>query len=217
MKENLIKSCRGIEVLHSFVDGGFVFDCIPLEQQPSVRDSGKKLARIPDGQGIDITGTTKNTRGIRGEPALGPNRKDRFGKTMFCPSGTGPFRRITLDELARFETLRQSFRKSPSDSPDLHRWARYAQNVDNLGGYSILSVQYPFLDTSAGQTMSIGQQWYVSGDQEQQTAEVGWMVQPAKYHDMYTHLFLYWTADNYQTTGCWPGDWGRPGLGAWLF
>lgn len=35
-----------------------------------------------------------------------------------------------------------------------------------------------------------------------QTAEVGWTVDPGQFGDSNTHLFIYWTNDNYQTTGC---------------
>src|SRR5208337_1734516 len=35
-----------------------------------------------------------------------------------------------------------------------------------------------------------------------QTLECGWQVYPAMYGDAKPHLFIYWTADDYNTTGC---------------
>jgi hypothetical protein len=184
MKEYLTNYYQGFEVLHSFADGGSVFDCIPAEQQPSLRALGQKLAKVPDGPKKGKTGARENIGGIRAEPPLHPNRKDRFGNTMFCPPGTIPLRRITLDELARFETLRQYFQKSsgrsgPFLSDSGHRHAWQGQIVDNLGGHSVLSVWNPSIDYSVGQKFSLGPQWYSSGSPDNntlQTAEVGWHV-----------------------------------------
>jgi len=36
---------------------------------------------------------------------LGPDRKDWHGNVMSCPEGTIPMRRVTLEDLTRFETL----------------------------------------------------------------------------------------------------------------
>src|ERR1051326_9242870 len=43
MKEYLTKLYQGVEVLHSFMDeNGSIFDCIPIEHQPSVRDRSEE-------------------------------------------------------------------------------------------------------------------------------------------------------------------------------
>jgi hypothetical protein len=39
-----------------------------------------------------------------------------------------------------------------------------------------------------------------------QTAEVGWQVYPQKYGNSYPTLFIYWTADGYNRTGCYNLD-----------
>ena len=52
MKEYLTKLYQGVEVLHSFTDeNGSVFDCIPIEEQPALKDSGK-VSKAPDLPGI---------------------------------------------------------------------------------------------------------------------------------------------------------------------
>lgn len=49
--------------------------------------------------------------------------------------------------------------------------------------------------------MAISQQWYVG-----QTLEGGWQVQPDTWQTSQAVLFIYWTANNYTTTGCYNTD-----------
>lgn len=59
------------------------------------------------------------------------------------------------------------------------------------------------VDNSKGEVFSLSQQWYVGGTGTKlQTAEVGWQNYPQLYGDSLSHLFIYWTADNYEKTGC---------------
>jgi hypothetical protein len=49
MQAHIIKLYEGVEVKHSFADAnGQVFDCIPIEQQPSLRGSAKKVSTPPE-------------------------------------------------------------------------------------------------------------------------------------------------------------------------
>jgi hypothetical protein len=82
--------------------------------------------------------------------------------------------------------------------------------VDNLGGNSTLNYWNPPVNESEGEAFSLSQQWYVGGTGTTlpglQTAEVGWQNYPAHYGDNNSHLFIYWTADGYKTTGCYNLD-----------
>ena len=105
------------------------------------------------------------------------NRKDQFGNVMHCPSGTIPIRRVTLEDMSRFENLRQFLQKrpgggaipprapSPSAQPQAaaatHRWAHAFQNVANLGGHSFVNIWDPAI--GANQVFSLSQHWYVGG------------------------------------------------------
>jgi hypothetical protein len=206
-----------MEAKHSFMDEtGAVYDCIPAEQQPSLRGSRGRIPSAPDAPQHEAAGGPNDELrdSLIGSP-LRSDKKDQFGNVMDCPQGTIPMRRVTMEQLARFETLKDFFRKGPRaggrppqmiEPPTVaatHRWAHAFQNVSNGGGHSYLNLWGPFVDTSNGQIFSLSQHWYVGGSGGNlQTLECGWQVYPQFYGDNSPHLFTYWTADNYNTTGC---------------
>lgn len=123
--------------------------------------------------------------------------------------------RITLDTLVRYRTLRDFFAKVPrgkgvpapphGDSGFLPDWesthlhAFGYQYVTNYGGNSWLDLWSPSGD------FSLSQQWYVGGSPTQ-TVEGGWQVLPDKYGTNKAVLFIFWTADDYDKTGCYNLD-----------
>src|SRR5437016_4260268 len=49
MQDHIERYYDGIEVLHSFEDSsGQIFDCVPFEQQPAVRNSKSPVPKPPD-------------------------------------------------------------------------------------------------------------------------------------------------------------------------
>jgi hypothetical protein len=216
-KQHLIKLYGGLTVKHSFVDGsGQVFDCIPIDQQPALKLRGETLKTPPSLP--QPVGAAPSPSGARFAP-LGPDRVDRYGNAMSCPPGCVPMRRITLDELTRFESLGHYLRKSPRrgapapslvetpDTPDTpsganpqHEYAHASQAIANLGGHSVLNVWSPAVTAPDG--FSLSQQWYVAGTGPGlQTAEVGWQVYPQHYGHNSPVLFTFWTRDRYGQTG----------------
>jgi hypothetical protein len=238
MKAHLTNRYKDVEVVHSFMDeSGTVFDCIPFEQQPSLKSlrmaKPKSPPEAPDFKSPPeapketerLPAPKENAYQI--EPPLSPERKDKFGNTMFCPPGTVPLRRITLDVLAGFETLQDFFQKSPdgrsqtppnatAPSVEGHRYAHASQFVGNQGGHSILFVARPSVNTSIGQVFSLSQHWYVGGSgmgSDLQTVEIGWHVYPNYWGgNSSPHLFIFWTPNNYNRNG--PGSYNldRPGF-----
>jgi hypothetical protein len=216
MQSHIKSLYRNMSVEHSFADSaGHVFDCVPIDQQPSLH--GKPHTKLPTPP--DISALTPGERGSgstatdRVQPQLSAAKRDRHGNVMHCPSGTIPVRRVTLDELTRYATLGDFFRKLPpalatmerpsapnaSDESQNHRYAYTRQTVNNIGGHSILSVWQPAVVTP-DQRMSLSQEWYTAGSgASTQTAEVGWQVLPDKYGHSQPVLFIYWTPDNYTT------------------
>jgi hypothetical protein len=221
MKSHILGLYEEVEAVHSFVDEtGAIFDCIPIEQQPALKDSPEAVPKAPElpptEPADDAEGTAQGEQDDRqptmaGWP-LSANRKDWYGNVMHCPPGTIPMRRVTLGGLARFPTLQAFMRKGPGGAgrppravepatvPATHRWAHAYQKVHNRGGHSFLSLWRPSI--GANQVFSLSQHWYIGGSGGNlQTAECGWHVYPRLYGDAQAHLFCYWTADAYRT-GC---------------
>jgi hypothetical protein len=213
MKNHLLRHYQGVEVSHSFADeNGQIFDCIPIGQQPSLKGTQHKVAVPPE---IPSPGGHHGEMAV--QPQLRPDRKDKYGNAMWCPPGTIAKRRVTLEELSRFESLRHFFQKTPLggrhprlSAPNVvpgipagvHKYAHAYTNVDNLGGGNFVNVWSPNVGS---QIFSLSQHWYAGGSPVQ-TAEVGWQVYPQKYGTTQPCLFIYWTADGYQNTGCYNLD-----------
>ena len=207
MKAHILKLYDKTEAPHSFEDeSGAIYDCIPIEQQPALKGTHESVPKAPDApsavpEGSPASGGPKEEREDRliASP-LGPHQKDRHGNVMHCPPGTIPMRRVTLEDLSRFGTLQDFFRKGPRRAgrppratepatvPATHRWAHAFQNVINGGGHSFLNLWDPPI--GAGQVFSLSQHWYVGGSGANlQTLECGWQVYPAFYGDKKAHLF----------------------------
>lgn len=219
MQKYILDMYEGVEQVRSFVRDDVYVDCITIETQPSVRHQGiKEIAKPP---------TTSALEGEQRKPPEGQQRnaesplklglKDRFGNPVSCRPGTIPMQRITLETLTRFPTLRDFLSKTPRgagvpipprqksefrpdwEKTDLHAYA--SQYVTNYGGNSWLNLWNPSGD------FSLSQQWYVGGSGgDTQTVEGGWQVYSDKYNTNNSVLFIYWTADDYQTTGCYNLD-----------
>ena len=123
MREFLGNHYEQTSAVHSFVDeGGRIVDCIPFDQQPSVREARKS--------GFDVARTAPPplprdravSRGI-GEgdprpiepmvPPLAKGLKDAGGNQIIAPPGTVPVRRITVERLASHGRLGDYFKKGP--------------------------------------------------------------------------------------------------------
>lgn len=222
MRGHILKLYEGATAAHSFVDeNGSIFDCVPIAQQPSLKGVSGALPKAPDAPHIEAAtgGTANDYKPAALPPQLGPDKKDKHGNVMQCPAGTIPLRRVTLDDMSRFENLHNFFHKTPGGgaippradtSPQTgagtavaatHRWAHAFQNVNNLGGHNFINVWDPAI--GANQVFSLAQHWYVGGSGSGlQTAEVGWQVYPQFYGGTKPVFFIYWTADGYNQTGC---------------
>ena len=148
MQAHILTLYENTEALHSFMyETGAVYDCIPAEQQPSLRHSQQRIPSAPDAPiHEEARSSYEKRQDFLIDSPLGLDKKDGFGNVMHCPDGTIPMRRLTMEQLARFETLKDFFRKGPravgrpprfSDLRTVqatHRWAHAYQFVSNGGG-----------------------------------------------------------------------------------
>ena len=221
MRQHALQMYNEVHVSHSFLLDSHYFDCVPVEEQPSFRMLGQKQIATPP--------PTPPPHQQLGEDApvaasqIGPdNQFDQFGNSTHCEGNTIPMRRLTLEDMSQFENLKQFLAKGrdgasrftrpndpqPNGDGYVHHYAYAQQNVKNLGGNSDLNLWSPYVNTGVGgETMSLSQEWYVGGSPTQ-TAEVGWQNQPNTWGSENSVLFIYWTADDYNNTGCYNLDCG---------
>jgi len=233
MRRHVLSLYEGVALdgVHSFLLDGHHFDCLPIEQQPSVRGLG--LTHVETAP-LPLSAAAEPGGDASGEPAEPPARatspltlgsRDGFGNEIHCAAGTIPMRRVTLEEMTRFETLRQFFEKGPGGAGQIelgggrvedleekaapakpvHKYAHAYEQVDNRGGSSLINLWMPPINTGATQVFSLSQHWYAGGN-PLQTVEGGWQAFPQKYNTVNSVLFIYWTADGYRRTGCYNLD-----------
>jgi len=238
MRQHLVKLYTGVKVTHSFVLESDTYDCIPINQQPSVRILG--ITKIAEAPPAGLVSETKPEAAPAPKSELAPHSasqakqvaevilKGKFGNSTHCEASTVPIRRVTLEEMTHFATLHEFFNKGPEEKgiprenpkvppctgncPVLHKYSVVNQTVNNWGGNSTLNLWSPYVDTSKGEIFSLTQHWYVGGSGTSlpglQTVELGWQNYPAKYGDERSRLFIYHTADGYNHTGCYNHDCG---------
>ncbi|KAK0713742.1 hypothetical protein B0T26DRAFT_648799 [Lasiosphaeria miniovina] len=197
-------------------------DCIPVQEQPSVHLLGlgagaAKLATPPSGAAIATS--TSAPKGLSAATKvdipsiLSLGVKDVYGNSISCPPGTVPVQRLTPESLARYGNLTDFFYKPRAEADGgtgdkeiktlgkragAHSYARAIDTVLNFGGNAWMNLWSP------SGYFSISQHWYVV-NVPHQTVEGGWAVNHQKW-DGRARLFIYWTADDYQHTGCWNLD-----------
>jgi hypothetical protein len=220
IKAHIADIYTGVEALHSFEGpGGTVFDCIPVEQQPSLRDHRGPIPQPPDLTEV-LHGGEPQQRPVSPQPQPDDVERDRHGNARWAPPGTIPFPRLTLEDICRFESLEAFFHKqpgptapapgvlskprpgvlnqpSPETEPQYHRYAVAEQPTANIGGHSAFALYAPSIEEN--QWFSLSQQWYVSGEgPARQTVEVGWQVSPKIYKHAMPVLFIFWSDENYK-------------------
>lgn len=222
MRQHILNLYQGVEVSHSFVLDAGHFDCVPVEQQPAVRMQGLKSIATPPPASVLSRGTEASGDRESAEKPISIGSQlsadklsDEFGNSRVCEDNTIPMRRVTLEDTSRFATLKNYFEKGPNGSgrPPLtensvppsavaHKYSYTSQTVNNLGDTTTINLWSPYVNTSLGEIFSLAQSWTVATSPILQTAEAGWQNYPALYGGQNSRLFIYWTADGYNKTGC---------------
>ena len=213
MKDFLLEMYKGTSAAHTFLDtAGGVVDCMPRERQPSALAAAKHkhvLRKAPAGR-----------RAKNAKTPLGPGKKDPNGTSQDCPDGTIPWKRVTLDALAKLGNLEDFFvhRKSEGDQAGdgpggrgqwhggyYHRYA----TVGSSGGpfYGCQGWFNLWAPNPSPGVFSLSQLWLVRNlagwGSGVQTIESGWQVYPGHPHDPsrsgLPYLFVFFNPDNYGT------------------
>lgn len=205
---------RPEHVRHAFRQpSGTWVDCVLVEQQPALRDTGERLLPTPASPSEEALSPEPSPEraGAEEEPdgdeAFLSGTVDQDGAARACPKGTIPVRRVQLADVARFRRLEHYFRKhgaapAPAYGPtEEHQYAHAANwSVSNLGAASWMNVWAPAV-AKAGE-FSLSQLWVTRGSGATlQTLEAGWQVAPGYFGDSKAHLFIYSTSDGYTTNG----------------
>lgn len=217
MRQHLQSLYNGVSVSHSFVLGSQTVDCVPVNQQPAVRALGiKKIAETPEAPVVPAANSESKSKVLPLNAQVPEGQTaDAFGNSLTCEAGTVPMRRVTLDELSRFPTLRDYFQKGPDGAghppvpaqyaapqTDAHKYAFSFEYVNNWGDNDDINLWRPYVYTGSGEVFSLAQSWTIGYGSTTQTAEVGWQNYPARVGTENSVPFVYYTADDYQTTGC---------------
>jgi hypothetical protein len=121
IKGYVLERYRDVESQHSFMDAaGNMVDCIPFEQQSTVRAAtklGYKVRKKPARPSKVVREGEPDPAsfGPSGQSVPPPLRRratDLYGNQIYCPSGCVPIRRVTLSQISRFGKLEQFFRKA---------------------------------------------------------------------------------------------------------
>lgn len=205
---------------------GDIIDCVPLDKQPAFdhpRLRDHEIQSFPSS--FPTAGSSRPPKHRIRRPIVVPQVWHHDGS---CPLGTIPVRRTSKEDLRRWATSpgRSYGRKthkpprSPaaaSDDPTTnisededvgsgtsnHEHAiAFVEGSELYGASAVLSVWDPWVETS--NEFSLSQLWILGGsfDEDLNSIEAGWQVSPELYGDGKARLFIYWTTDGYQTTGC---------------
>jgi hypothetical protein len=189
MRRHILNLYKGVHVTHSFLQGALTFDCIPIEQQPSVRLLGLKDIAPPPAfpAGVEAAapaGSSPAAFSQSGEPKEASlvldASPDPFGNATSCEAGTVPIRRITLEQMSEFPNLRAFLGKSPGGSgapplpsessaaaigaasdvsPLVYKHTGGSEFAYNIGANAVLNLWNPLVNVISGQVHSISQMW----------------------------------------------------------
>ncbi|KAK7320931.1 hypothetical protein VNO77_30890 [Canavalia gladiata] len=165
---------------------GYIVDCIDITKQPSFGHpllQKHKLQRKPSFE----------TTSVKNSSARSISGLEKYQ----CPIGTIPIRRTTKDDLIQAKSLLK-YHPMMADVPGLH--IAEVTLLPECGPYydidGTITVYNPTVENDQTSSAYI---WVQTGENR---ILAGWHVSPGVYGDNATHLFVAWTSDNFQETGC---------------
>lgn len=196
-----------VVVKKTLVDGsGKKISCVDIYNQPALNNP------LLQGHQIQMQASPELRKIL-------PNIKENDA-TSSCPTGSVSMQLPTNEDVARAGSLNKflskygidnsidstsiSYSNIPKPSINGHEYAAYGQAVNAIAAQSTFNIWKPLVEAN---DMSLTQLWLAGGSgSATQTVEVGIQVLPSKYGDYLPHLFIYYTADNYNKSGCYNLD-----------
>ncbi len=207
------------EARHEFTTArGDRIVCVDIRTQRSLLASGDDPDRLPAPPAIQRQPVRQPSSAWRVGSAGLDGSLDEFGRVRRCPGGSFPKLIPPIEQYYRFATLADVFRRLPGHSGP----PPSVGNVSRSAGYDWSEAdKYPYANYGLEAEFNLWQN-YVQFPIEHSLAEVwnlgnygGADMQSAEagiYHSSYVTgnddmtLFIYFTADNYVSTGCYNLD-----------
>ncbi len=230
MRATILDRYKAVKaVKHSFFAENAYYDCVDIMEQPAVARYGlKEIATPPPPTEAEVNAAASS--GVEAEllfdrfgnaqtcnkgevplERISLENMARFGSVEeFQRNPGGPLPAGLAEALAQKtvssatpQTDAKTVESAATTASPIEVDAGMFQQVNNLGGSSILNVWQPAINTSAGQTLSAFEELYVGGKggTDVELVEAGWAVQPSRYGNAAPHLFIFATPDNFKD-GC---------------
>ncbi|KAL6875704.1 hypothetical protein ACP4OV_013217 [Aristida adscensionis] len=186
---------------------GDIIDCVPISKQPAFDNPLLKNHTIQMQPSYHPGGfhdySNNATRQIT-------QTWQQNGK---CPENSIPIRRTKEEDVLRTTSVNWYGKKKPNSIPNFHPEASVTSghqhavassaNGNYYGTRISINLWQPSIEKSGD--FSLTQLWIIAGSYDNNdlnTIEAGWQVYPTIYGDATPRLFIYWTRDAYQKTGC---------------
>ncbi|KAI3743007.1 hypothetical protein L1987_60708 [Smallanthus sonchifolius] len=204
---------------------GDIIDCVHMSHQPAFDHAFLKNHTIKTRPNYhpnwinndDIKVSSQMNPSKDGQPSLEKHETitQLWHSNGKCPKGTVPIRRTKKEDILRASSVKSYGKKksfstlAQPSSIDLdlinqngHQHAIVYAEGQFYGAKATMNVWNPKIQQL--NEFSLSQIWLLGGSfaSDLNSIEAGWQVSPDLYGDNNTRLFIYWTSDAYQATGC---------------
>ncbi|XP_004488448.1 protein neprosin-like [Cicer arietinum] len=172
---------------------GYIVDCVNINKQPAFDHpflKNHKLQRKPSSE-RNISETNVH---------ISPTKSNFEIEKVRCPKGTVPIRRVTKDDLIRGISL---FNDHILAQTNFHRHSTHISLIKWRAPYFGVSGTTSVYNPKVFKGQSSSSHIYVQNGQGDSINKIvaGWHVSPQLYNNDATHIYSYWTPDNFKT-GC---------------
>ncbi|KAI3816696.1 hypothetical protein L1987_16400 [Smallanthus sonchifolius] len=220
--EKLLNSLNKPPVKSIKSPDGDIIDCVHISHQPAfdhplLKNHTIKMRPSYDPNRINLDDVDVSSKmNTSKDGPLSSSITQLWHSNGKCPKGTIPIRRTKKQDVLRANSVESYGKKKKSfsfaqpsfiDDEQLdvgarHEYAFASTYGQFYGTKAALNLWNPRVQES--NEFSLTQTWIAAGtyDSGLNTIEAGWQVYPRMYGDTNTRLFIYWTSDAYQKTGC---------------